>query len=88
MSTSMGDLCIDRRSNCSRRRGMWSPDRLQQVSTMVSIIRKLHVHLGAVDPQDVRHIYRIGGSLLEHVKHLCPEEYTDAWRGTIIQDSK
>jgi hypothetical protein len=55
---------------------------------MVSIILKLHVHLGVDDLLDVRCIDHIGGSMLEHVKYLCPEEYTEARRMTVIQDSK
>jgi hypothetical protein len=85
---SRRDMCTGTRSSYSERRGMWSLGQLWHISTMVSIILKLHVHLGVDDLLDVRCIDHIGGSMLEHVKHLCLEEYAEAWRGMVIQDSK
>jgi hypothetical protein len=63
MPTSRRNMCTGRRST-SRRRGMWSPNKLWLIRTMVSIILKLHVRLGVDDLLNVQCIDHIGGSML------------------------
>jgi hypothetical protein len=92
MSMSRRNACTGRSSSSSivswRRRKMGSPDKLWLIRSMVSIILKLHFRLGVDDLLDIRCIDHIGGSMLYHVKHPCPEEHTDAGRRTVIQNSK
>jgi hypothetical protein len=69
----------------SGRRSCRSPNNVRLVSSMLSIIAKLHVSLVVDDLLNEWSIYRIHGPMVERKHQFWLEKYTDAWKRLIIK---
>jgi hypothetical protein len=70
-----------------RRRIHRAPNNVRLISSMLSIISKLHVCLVVDNPLNIWSIDHISHSMVQHKHKLHPEEGTNAWRRHVVKNS-
>jgi hypothetical protein len=63
------------------------PNNVRLISSMLSIISKLHVCLEVDNPLNIWSIDHIGSAMVQHKHELRLEEGANAWRWLVVKNS-